>query len=375
MTETIRKATKEDGLYLNDPELAKLLKDVHTFLLRFVHFSTFFESWAVALWVAHTYCYQNFDATPRLIATSAEPESGKTRLLEVLGLLSRSSVLFSNISVAALFRFIDMARPTILFDEVDTIFTESGDTNEQLRGILNAGYRSSGSVIRMVGGANGTPAPFNVFAPVAMGYKGEGLPDTILSRSIVINMKRKTVDEKVEPFLVRRAERDASPLVERLQAWADSFTPIEGQEYEPAIPALMKDRMQEVWAPLLTIADHAGPRQAAFARGAAFALSEAQAGQTVERSESLQLLADVRDIFTFRDVEFMPSATLLTELHSLEDAPWGEQMFNRPYLTAMKLGVLLKPYGIRSRHGREGNFYALGDFEDVFERYLIEDWD
>jgi hypothetical protein len=60
-------ATPPQPQYLADPELAQLLKDLHDFLRRFVVFTSWYQSWAVVLWIAHTYVYQQFDATPRLV--------------------------------------------------------------------------------------------------------------------------------------------------------------------------------------------------------------------------------------------------------------------------------------------------------------------
>ena len=47
----------------------------------------------------------------------------------------------------AIFRVVELQRPTLLIDEADTFLPE----NEELRGILNSGHRQGGSVIRTVG--------------------------------------------------------------------------------------------------------------------------------------------------------------------------------------------------------------------------------
>ena len=77
-------------------------------------------------------------------STSAEPESGKTRLLEVLHELVREPISTMNISDAALFRVIEAKAPTLLFDEVDSIFNPKArerGLRDDLRALLNAGYR------------------------------------------------------------------------------------------------------------------------------------------------------------------------------------------------------------------------------------------
>jgi hypothetical protein len=71
---------------------------------------------------------------------------------------------------------------------------------EDLRGLLDAGYRR-GSVVRRMGGAkNTTLETFEVFCPKAFAGIGNCLPDTILDRSITIGLQRKTREETVERF-------------------------------------------------------------------------------------------------------------------------------------------------------------------------------
>src|SRR5215471_14726246 len=51
----------------------------------------------IALWIIHTWCYQHFPTTAYLNICSAEPESGKTRCLELLNLLSNSPWLATGV--------------------------------------------------------------------------------------------------------------------------------------------------------------------------------------------------------------------------------------------------------------------------------------
>ena len=46
------------------------------------------ERTAVVLWIAHTYVYDRFKHTPRLLVTSAGPAMGKTELLRLVADLS-----------------------------------------------------------------------------------------------------------------------------------------------------------------------------------------------------------------------------------------------------------------------------------------------
>src|SRR4051812_16451684 len=103
---------------------ADALDAVAVFLDRFVAWPSEHARVASALWVAHSYLIESFDSTPRLAFLSPEPGSGKTRALEVIGSLVRHPMHAINATPAALFRSVaDLdRRPTILFDEIDTIF-------------------------------------------------------------------------------------------------------------------------------------------------------------------------------------------------------------------------------------------------------------
>ena len=244
---------------------AFLLEEVRTFIRRFVVLDDH-QADAVALWVAHTYVYLAFGITPYLAITSAEKRSGKTRLLEVLELLVRLALATANISDAALFRIIGAKEPALLMDEVDAIFKSR--EREELRGLLNAGYRR-GAVAHRMGGANNRELQtFPVFCPKAFAGIGDCLPDTITDRSIPIRLKRRTRAEQVERFRLRDVEPEGQSLRDRLADW------LEPQDdhiaaSRPALPDELDDRAQDCWEPLLAIADLAGGDWPDRARAAA----------------------------------------------------------------------------------------------------------
>ncbi len=114
---------------------AQLLADVCGLIARWVAL-TDEQLWAVALWVMHTHAFAAVVTTPYLSIYSAEKESGKTRLLEVLSRLVAKPWFTGRISVAALMRKIEKGKPTLLLDESDTAFQRESDYSEALRGVL-----------------------------------------------------------------------------------------------------------------------------------------------------------------------------------------------------------------------------------------------
>jgi putative DNA primase/helicase len=147
-----------------------------------------------ALWAMHTHCFDFFQVTPRLAITSPEKGCGKTTLLDVLRELTARPLPSANATVSAIFRIIEVARPTLLIDEADTFIKE----NDELRGILNSGHRKGGAVLRTVDD-NHEPRQFATFAPTAIAMIGR-LPDTLADRSIDIRLRRRKHDERAESF-------------------------------------------------------------------------------------------------------------------------------------------------------------------------------
>jgi hypothetical protein len=130
-----------------------------------------------------------------LALLSPEPGSGKTRTLEVLEDLVPAPMHVLSASTAAIFRTIEVEQPTLLLDEVDAIFGRRGkdDNNEDLRALLNAGHRIGATIPRCVGPSHEVRR-FPVYAAVALAGLGD-LPDTLMTRSVVIRMRRRAPGE------------------------------------------------------------------------------------------------------------------------------------------------------------------------------------
>ncbi len=238
---------------------------------------------AVALWIVHTHAFDAADATPYLSVTSAEKESGKTRLLETLELLAARPWLTGRVTAAVLARKVDAEKPTLLLDESDASFNGEKEYAETLRGMLNTGHRRGGRSSLCVGqGADITYADLSTFCPKAIAGIGD-LPDTVASRSIAIRLKRKALDERVERFRRREAEEVAEPLFRWLASWSEHHVD-ELASARPELPeAQLSDRACDCWEPLFGIADLAGGDWPQRARAAAVEM----AARGREKSTSL----------------------------------------------------------------------------------------
>jgi hypothetical protein len=350
---------------------AELLDSVRDFLGRFVAFPAPYCLDAATLWAAHAHMVEQFHTTPRLAVLSPEPESGKTRLLEILDLLTPNAMLILSPSVAAIFRKLAGGPVTLLFDEVDTIFTKRGkdDQNEDLRALLNAGYRRGAGIPRCVGPRHEVQ-DFPVFAATALAGIGD-LPETVMTRAVVIRMKRRAAGEQIEQFRLRVHQDQGHELRDQLAQWAAHVGQGVGAAW-PDLPEGVNDRRAEVWEPLIAIADQAGGHWPASARRAAVTyVSDVSLSLGVSASLGVRLLADLRVVFGDREAVF--TEEILRALTSMEEAPWGD-LHGSP-LKARGLAGRLRKYQIESKQVRIGEKsakgYARSDLNDAWSRYLL----
>lgn len=357
-----------------------VLDEVTAFVRRFSAFPSEHCAPTLALWYAHTHIADRLYVTPRLILDSAEPGSGKTRVLEVAQYLVAAPEMTVSASRAALFRLVADGPITILFDEVDTIFNaKTGGGNEDLRAMLNAGYKRSATIPRYDAKTR-TVRRFPVYTPAALAGIARGMPATITTRAITIHMRRRRADEHVEPFRERAVERQSEPIRAALAEWMDAVTD-RVVNTEPTMPEGVTDRSAEIWEPLLAIADAAGGHWPETARNACgyFVLTNVPLG-----SLGTQLLSDVRDIFTAAKTDRIATKEILANLLTLADSPWAD-LPDRP-LNARQLSRELRRYGVSpvtfdAKVGKAKGYVtfqtsgmqAQVGLGDAWSRYLTDD--
>ncbi len=352
-----------------------LCDDLHRYVSRFCAFPSPECVDAVVAWVLHTWALDCFDTTPRLALLSPEPGSGKTRVLEVVEQLVPNPKQVFNVTSTVLFRSMvlvddrgDTLRPTVLLDECDTIWgSRKADDNQDLRGFVNAGYRRGAMVERgAIRGKEVIIESFPAFAAIALAGLDD-LPDTVMSRSVVIRMRRRAPHEVVQPYRLRLVKAEAMVLADRCKRWTQTVTD-ELASFVDDLPDGITDRAADVWEPLILVGDAAGPRWSERVRSASLALS----GQSRAIAESLgiRLLADLRAVFAGRP--HVSTSDLLDALNVLDESPWGD-LRGKP-LDARGLSRRLSRYGVKPRTVRIGDTvakgYAAEDLHDPWTRYL-----
>ena len=322
---------------------------------------------AATLWIAWTYAVDRGaqgppgDIAPLLAIVSPVRRCGKTQMMSVLSYLCPRVIPASNITAAALFRLVEMERPTLLVDECDVFLKD----NEDLRCLLNAAHRRDGAYVVRCGDKNSDypPRKYSVFGPKALAMIGTPAP-TIEDRSIVIRLQRKRRDEVIERLNAAAAER-LKMIARRLMA---AVTPeIRAAMYaaNPEIPATLNDRQADNWRNLIALADIAGDHWPTTARGAAviMAVSANQDAETI----GILAIADCKDAFGFADR--LTPTDIVSRLIRTPDRPWAKFSRGGP-ITPKKLANLLAPYGIVARRVHAGRFYSREDFEAAFLRYV-----
>jgi hypothetical protein len=297
----------------------------------------------VALWIVFSWLHEReafATHSPLLFVTSAERDSGKSTLLGVVNFLARRSLQSVDITGAALFRSLAKWQPTMIIDEADDALKDNID----LRSVINSGWTRGQGVIRCHPDTH-EPERFSTFAPKVVGMKGRALPDTTLSRSIVITMKPRRLHDPREAtadFSHCDTEMFAG-LRSRLMRWAaDNAEAL--AKAEPEVPAAFHNRRRANWVPLLAIAEAGGGGWKEAGEKAALAI-EAIA-DTFDPSIGVQLLRAIRDAFEARAADRISSASLISDLVADETGPWATYNRGKP-ISQRQVASQLKSYGIR----------------------------
>lgn len=326
---------------------------------------------SVTLWVMHTYALGCFEITPRLAILSPMPGCGKSTLMDLICMLSYRPLMLSSITAAAMFRIIAEYKPTLLIDEADTFLRG----NEELRGIINAGYEQGGKVSRVeVVNKKQVVSLFPCYGACAIAGIG-GMHKTIQERSVNVVIERKTHADKIERMR-KREIREITPDIQRkCLRWASDHAE-QLSAARPNMPLYMGDRATDIWEPLFAIAETISPEWLEQINKAAKALNKTQPNED-DSSMRLQLLADIKSIFDEQpNQQTFVSTWLVNKLNELEESPWSDFGYGRG-LSVHSLARQLRFFNILSVQLRNkfdrNRCYERKDFLDAFSRYLPED--
>ncbi len=352
---------------------ALLLDEVGAMLDRFCVLPSAAARDAAVLWIAHTHVRDidralAFDATPRLAILSTGPQSGKTRLLELVTLLTCRGDLLADPSAYAMLQSINEDAATLAIDEIDVLFGR-GAGARTTRTVLNSGYKP-GAHIKRLGKDQSCYAPV-VLAGMGANFRTNAGLAALRTRSVEITMRPKRADEQVDHWRPRLHDSAARQLSAALTSWGRQVARRCGLAW-PVVPDGVTDRLEELWTPLLAVGEECGEEWTVRAQAACRALALADVDDTEELTESpLELLlGQLAQVFAQTEDKEIATGDVLQYLSALP-ARWGADLPVRA--AAMELSRTLAAVGVGPvklwRDGRHIQAYTLEQLEPVFDEH------
>lgn len=342
-----------------DDLLESVTNTIHKYVICNVHTAR-----AAALWIAHTYLLDVIYCSPLAIITAPDKGCGKSTLLDVMADMVYQPIPTASISPAALYRTIEEYHPTLLIDEVDSFL--AGD--EAMRGIINCGHKRKAAFVMRCDGDDSKPKRFSTWsAKLLSGISAKNLHDTITSRGIVLELRKKLSTETIASNRNNQAEYRA--ISRKLVRWTSDIKD-QVQQSNTTLPNSLDDRQKDNWEPLIVIADIAGGQWPGMARETATAICS----KAETKSYKTELLEDIQTVFELKSIDRISTTNLIKYLCEDQEANWVTYNHGKQ-ISPKQLAKLLGGYGIVSNTVRFGAYetakgYYKTQFLDVWARYI-----
>lgn len=328
---------------------------------------------ALAVWSLHTHIFDVFDTTPYLVITSAEPRCGKSRVFECLQPIVPNPRQLIALTEATLFRIVAQ-NPTLLIDETDALFNsptgQLSERQDQIRGILNSGYRRGATVARCLAGDHEV-RDWPTYCPKALAGIGH-LPTTIEDRGLCIRLARRLASEEIERFRFRVGIAWGIKLKPQIEAWA-ALARIQLANAEPDMPDELDDRAQDSYEALVAIGDYASEDWGERVRMALIALRNMDTG--TKESLGIRLFRDVGLFIDRLTTERMATLDFLSVLYEEGEQPWEDWWgASSSKKASVGLARILREYGVLPEQYKEAGVkkrgYRIEQILGAYHRYL-----
>jgi DNA primase len=351
-------------------EPAATFKAVYETFTRYVDFKSNVESAILSLWTIGTYFYTMFPAYP-YVALNGPKNSGKSTVLRVLQPLAFNMISTSDPTGASMFRLINNNGCTVGIDEAERYHNPKDAGMQQIRQLLNSGYKQGMPAIRLIG-EDLKPQAFDVYSPKILAAIA-GLEDVLASRCIAIPMRR--TDKKMPHF-----PPDFSGTSIRHQLYTLALTyhqEIYRHYYERPDLHKLQNRSSELWQPLIALAAYFEGHGIdgllnAIAQAAEFDQQFSEGKALGEREEALLqalelVTRDKSDNFIWMkaaDLREAVQKTLGLSPEQMGSAQWIGHLLKQLQLTSPA----------RRKHHAGGKLYAIARAEvlDMMRRYDVE---
>jgi len=283
-------------------------------------------------------------------------ESGKTRALDLIRLLSYHGMSAGAISLPALARLVELYKVTLTEDEAQVAFDlKTSDGRERLK-IYKVGYRKGQKYI-----VADKDDPDKIIARDVYSFKAmaseKSLDSALQSRSIVYWM------EEAEPEIrdLATIEKMAEEIRSRLLIYR-YFTPDPPKLEELDIDTGLRGRLEEIFKPLFRVA--------------------LSVGEGKEVMDALRSFAKKQKAMKLQELGGTLYTTILFYLYDkMHDYEYPKKVLIKDIATfcdvdTRKIGRGLKNLHILTMHSREGNFVDMENPDNI-ERlnYLFKKFD
>jgi hypothetical protein len=313
------------------------------------------QALVLSLWALHTWVYDKFAATPYLEISATTKRSGKTTLLEALGMLSRNAKLLPMIRPLTIVRMIAHfeGKITVMIDEAEKL---GNAALNETRTMFATGYRHGQMHAVSVGSKF---QEFPTYCPKAFALIGN-VQDVIRDRCIPIYLER-----GMPPLMLTNNRETALEQSEDLiAAWVEVAKGI------PRLPIvepswLTSPRDRELWTPIFSLASALQLHKATveMLQAASVDMSalkslpsrkyhSAQEEQDAEdRGYAERVLADIRTVWPETE-KAIASGVLVERLRAINTSPW--RSLRGVGLNEITLAALLSRFGVQTKDTRIG---------------------
>lgn len=191
---------------------AELREDIRKFIRRYVRLERDIDLDLAAYYVHYTWAADRIPIAPYLHAVG-DFESGKSRLLDVIGQLVRGGLFMAgSLTAAVLYRALDLARATLIVDEADFDAKHSEQWGDILK-VLLVGSQRGRPVLRTDMDAKGAIRAFDPFGPKVLATRTPFYDAALASRCLDFVMYPGEVGEDI-PFILPDREWRPPSLAE-----------------------------------------------------------------------------------------------------------------------------------------------------------------
>ena len=342
---------------------------VHDLFTHYVDFRSPIESAILSLWAIGTYFYTMFPAYPYL-ALNGPKNSGKSTVMRVLQPLAFNMVTTSDPTGPSMFRLIHYTSCTVGIDEAERYHNPKDPGMQQIRQLLNSGYKQGMPAIRLIG-EDMKPQAFDVYSPKILAAI-MGLEDILASRCIAIPMRR--TDRQMPSF---PPDFDGASIRHALYTLAlTHFRSVYDNYFERSELHTLHNRSGELWSPLVALAaffEEQGGVSGLLEAIAVAAANDEQISEGKALSEREEAVLQALELMTRveQDMVWIKASALREQVAKLMGQP-VEKLGD-----AQWIGHILKRLHLLDEAGRkrsmDGMAYAVKPSEviDMMRRYDV----